>query len=220
MGSEIKQLWQSSKTYRIVLAAAAVYAVLRLVVQGVVLALMLFPEAGILGGVPAWVDVEGPVVPADLQIYLNAAKHLFTKQDLYLQGSLERLEDHYPYAPSFALVFVPFLWLSPVGVSVVHTLLHIVAYGIMYISWGRIFKRFNLDRAVRMLTWSLPVWLLFSSFWTDLGYLNIYIIMALLATLLIEAVLMERLGWSLLWLSIILQIKPHWTFALAVPLLL
>ncbi len=220
MGSEIKHLWQRSKTYRIVLTATVVYVVLRLVVQGVVLAVMLFPEAGILGGVPAWVDVEGPVVPADLQIYLNAAKHLSARQDLYLKGSLERLEDHYPYAPSFALAFVPFLWLSPVGVSVVHTFLHIIAYGIMYVRWGRIFNRLGLDHAVKMLTWSLPVWLLFSSFWTDLGYLNIYIIMALFATLLIEAILTEHLGWSLLWLSVILQIKPHWTFAAAVPLLL
>lgn len=220
MVSEIKRLWQNSKIYRVVLTAAVVYTVLRLVVQGVVLAVMLFPEAGIMGGAPAWVDVEGPVVPADLQIYLNAAKHLYSKQDLYLKGSLERLEDHYPYAPSFALAFVPFLWLSPVGVSVVHTLLHIVAYGIMYVRWGRIFKRLNLDNAVKMLTWSLPVWLLFSSFWTDLGYLNIYIIVALFATLLIEAILTEHLGWSLLWLSVILQIKPHWTFAAAVPLLL
>ncbi|MEJ5309445.1 MAG: glycosyltransferase 87 family protein [Anaerolineae bacterium] len=220
MGSEIKHLWQRSKTYRIVLTATVVYVVLRLVVQGVVLAVMLFPEAGILGGVPAWVDVEGPVVPADLQIYLNAAKHLSARQDLYLKGSLERLEDHYPYAPSFALAFVPFLWLSPVGVSVVHTFLHIIAYGIMYVRWGRIFNRLGLDSAVKMLTWSLPVWLLFSSFWTDLGYLNIYIIMALFATLLIEAILTEHLGWSLLWLSVILQIKPHWTFAAAVPLLL
>jgi hypothetical protein len=70
------------------------------------------------------------------------------------------------------------------------------------------------------MIWTLPVWLLFSSFWTDLGYLNIYIPVALLATLLIEAVLDERLGWSLLWLSIILQIKPHWSFAVAIPLLL
>ncbi|HOT90270.1 MAG TPA: glycosyltransferase family 87 protein [Anaerolineae bacterium] len=220
MGIEIKQLWQNSKTYRVLLTAAVVYTVLRLVVQGIVLAMMLFPEAKIFGGVPTWVDVEGPVVPADLQIYLNAAKHLRAKQDLYLKGSLARLEDHYPYAPSFALAFVPFLWLSPVGVSVVHTLLHIIAYGIMYVMWGRIFKRLNLPRALKMLAWVLPVWLLFSSFWTDLGYLNIYIIMALFATLLIEAILTERLGWSLLWLSIILQIKPHWTFAAAVPLLL
>jgi len=220
MASEIKRLWQNSKTYRVLLTAAAIYAVLRLVVQGVVLAVMLFPEAGIMGGVPAWVDVEGPVVPADLQIYLDAAKNVYTRQDLYLQGSLERLESHYPYAPPFALAFVPFLWLSPVGVTVVHTLLHIVAYGILYIKWGQIFQRLELGRATKMLTWSLPVWLLFSSFWTDLAYLNIYIIVALFATFFIEAILTEHLGWSLLWLSIILQIKPHWAFAIAVPLLL
>ncbi len=220
MGSEIKQLWQNSKTYRVLLTVTVVYAVLRLVVQGVVLAMMLFPEAKIMGGIPAWVDVEGPVVPADLQIYLNAAKHLSARQDLYLQGSLARLEDHYPYAPSFALAFVPFLWLSPVGVSVVHTLLHIIAYGILYVKWGQIFRRLGLDYATKMLTWSLPVWLLFSSFWTDLSYLNIYIIIALFATFFIEAVLTERLGWSLFWLSIILQVKPHWAFAVAVPLLL
>jgi hypothetical protein len=41
-----------------------------------------------------------------------------------------------------------------------------------------------------------------------------------LATLLIEAILNERLGSALLWLSIILQIKPHWSFVAAVPLLL
>ncbi len=220
MGSEIKHLWQNSRTYRVLLTATVVYAVLRLVVQGVVLAVMLFPEAGILGGVPAWVDVEGPVVPADLQIYLNAAKHLSAKQDLYLQGSLERLEDHYPYAPSFALVFVPFSWLSPVVASIVHTILHIVAYSILYVKWGQIFRRLALTNAVKMLAWALPLWLLFSSFWTDLGYLNIYIIMTLFATFFIEAVLSEHLGRSLLWLSIILQIKPHWTFAVAVPLLL
>jgi hypothetical protein len=71
-----------------------------------------------------------------------------------------------------------------------------------------------------MLVWTIPVWLVFSAFWSDLGYLNLYVTMALLSTLSIRAVLNEHLGWSLLWLSIILQIKPQWAFALAVPLLL
>ncbi len=220
MGTEIKQLWRSSKTYRALLTATVVYTVLRLAIHGIVLAMMLFPEAKIMGGLPGWVDVEGPVVPADLQIYLNAIKHIHARQDLYLKGSLERLEEHYPYAPSFALVFTPFSWLSPIGASVAYTLVHIVAYGILYVKWGQILKRLGLPRAVDALTWTLPVWLLFSSFWTDLSYLNIYLIMALFATLLIEGVLTERLGWSLLWLSVIIQIKPHWIFAAAVPLLL
>ncbi len=215
-----RRLWSQSRFYRGLLIAAAVYTVLRLVVQIVYLGIMLFPDAAIMGGTPDWVDVEGPVIPADLQIYLNAAKHFSLKEDLYLKGSLQRLEDHFPYAPSFALIFIPFLWFSPVGVSVVHTLLHIVVYVVLYICWGRIFARFKLDRVAVMLAWSLPIWLLFDSFWTDLGYLNIYIIMALFATLFIEAVLTEHFGWALFWLSVIVQIKPHWIFALAVPLLL
>jgi len=59
-----------------------------------------------------------------------------------------------------------------------------------------------------MLAWLLPVWLVFAQFWSDLGYLNVYVLMALLATLFIDALLDERLGWSLVWVSIILQIKP------------
>jgi hypothetical protein len=103
---------------------------------------------------------------------------------------------------------------------VIHTLLHLAAYGLLYWRWNRIFKRIGLDRASEVMVWLLPLWLVFSQFWADLGYLNVYVFMALLATLLIEAVLNERLGLSVLWLSIILQIKPQWAFAVGVPLLL
>ncbi len=160
------------------------------------------------------------MVPADLQIYLDAANHLRNQQDLYLQGSLERLEEHYPYAPSFALGFVPFTWVSPAVTAVLQTLIHFVAYGYMYLSWRRIFKDLELHSAGQALAYTLPVWLVFSSFWTDLGYLNIYLIVALFSTLLIEAVLKENLWTAVLWLTVILQIKPHWAFAAAVPLLL
>jgi hypothetical protein len=45
--------------------------------------------------------------------------------------------------------------------------------------------------------------------------------MALAATLFIDAVLEERLGWGIFWLGvIILPIKPQWAFAAAIPLLL
>jgi hypothetical protein len=46
-------------------------------------------------------------------------------------------------------------------------------------------------------------------------------IIALFATLLIDAILQEKLGWASFWLgAVILPIKPHWAFALALPLLL
>src|SRR5262245_7673410 len=77
-----------------------------------------------------------------------------------------------------------------------------------------------MPQANVILAWTLPVWLIFSGFWGDLGYLNIYILMALLATLLIDALLADDLLASVLWLSLILQTKPQWVFAAALPLLL
>ena len=204
----LRQAWSQSKAYRIVLVVVVVYTILRLLVQGLYVT-----------GALAF-DEEGFEIPVDLQVYLDAATNFQQRQDLYLKESLEFIEYHYPYPPSFAMAFVPFLWLPPLATAILHTLLHVLVYGLLYILWGRIFHRLGLHRASEMLAWTLPVWLVFSAFWDDLAYLNIYTLMALLATLLIDAVLRERLGWSLLWLSAILQTKPMWAFALAVPLLL
>ncbi|MGC9395595.1 MAG: hypothetical protein ACP5J4_12140 [Anaerolineae bacterium] len=216
---EIKQLWRNSKAYRILLAVTVVYAVLRLVVHGAYLAVMLFPQAEIMGGMPGWVEAEGPMIPNDLQDYLNGATLLKNREDLYLKGPLDRVE-FYQYSPSYALAFTVFLYFSPLIVVVIHTMLHFVCYGLLYIKWRQIFGQLGLKSAAQMLIWVLPVWLLFSAFWADLSYLNIYIIMALLGTLLIDAVINERLGQSVLWASIILQVKPQWVFAIAVPLFL
>ncbi|RLC66104.1 MAG: hypothetical protein DRI48_05445 [Chloroflexi bacterium] len=220
LGRHLRQICSRSKTFRFVLAGAAIYAVLRLAIQGVYLAVMLMtlsPAHAIGGELPEWVEAAGPTVPVDLQLYVDAATRLLERQDLY--PTADRIEV-YQYSPSYALAFTPFLGLSPAALAIVHTFLHLVAYGALYLRWRGIFHRLNLERANHVLAWTLPVWLVFSAFWSDLSYLNIYVIMALLGTLLIDAVLHEHLGRSLLWLSIILQIKPHWAFAAVVPLLL
>jgi hypothetical protein len=68
---------------------------------------------------------------------------------------------------------------------------------------------------------SLPLFLIFTVFWDDLGILNIYLIVALFATFAIDAVLNEKLAWASFWIgAIILPMKPHWAFALGIPLLL
>jgi hypothetical protein len=205
----LRKAWSQSKVYRVVLIAVLAYTSLRLAVHGVYLAGTLLPE-----------QAEEHPIPVDLQVYLDAATHFQLQQDLYPRESLELIEYHYPYPPAYAMMFVPFLWLPPLVVSVIHTLLHIVAYGLLYIWWGRVFRRLGLDLAGEMWAWTFPVWLVFSAFWSDLGYLNIYIISTLLATLLVDTILNERLGRSLLWLSIILQTKPMWAFAIAIPLFL
>lgn len=215
----IKALWAQSKLFRVVLIAALVYTLARLAVHAIYLVTLMSSGEGVGAEMPEWAGTSGTTIPNDLNDYLTGARRLQNRQDLYIKGKLDRVE-FYQYAPSYALAFVPFLFMSPLVLVLVHTALRFVAYVALYGLWGRILDRFKLAQAGRMLAWTLPLWLVFSAFWGDLGYLNIYIIMALLGTLLIDAVLNERLGWAVLWLSIILQIKPQWAFAAAVPLLL
>jgi hypothetical protein len=194
--------WARSKGFRWLVIGSLVYLLLRLVIQ---LALLFDPAS--------------QEIAADLQTYLNAARAFQQHQGLYLPGTLQ-VVNFYQYAPFYALTFIPFLGLSPLGAAVVHTLLHLAAYGLFYLAWGRIFHTLGLEKAEHWMAWSLPVWVVFSGFWGDLAYLNIYLIVALLATLLIEALLKEQLGWSAVWLVLLLQVKPHWAFAALVPLLM
>jgi hypothetical protein len=96
-----------------------------------------------------------------------------------------------------------------------------MAYVLFYVWWNRIFERGNLHHVAIMWAKMLPLFLVFTVFWDDLAYMNIYLIVALFATFAIDAVLQENLGWASFWLgAVILPIKPHWAFVLALPLLL
>lgn len=211
MMADIRTQWANSKRFRVLLTLALIYAVLRLSVQIIVLADMSKTS-------------ENPAeefVAADLQIYINAARHFLNHEDMYLKGSLEKLETHYPYSPAFALMFMPILLLPLAILLPLDIIFHIAAYMLMYIYWGKIFKSLQITGASQALVNLLPLWIVFTGFWDDVAYLNIYIIMALVGTLFIKAILEENLGWAVFWLGvIILPIKPHWAFAAALPLLL
>ena len=218
LARNIRRTWKNSRVFRILLILALGYAVLRMAVHGAYLAMMLYPDSGMMGGMPGWSGAEGePTVPVDLQIYLDAAERFQQREPLYTRSS--RIEI-YQYPPLFALAFIPFAHLPPGATVLFHSGLHIAAYALLYVTWNRIFGFLSLAGARRQLARTLPLWLVFYPFWSDLGYLNTYIIMALLATLLIWAILQERLAGAVLWLTLILQIKPHWAFAAALPLLL
>lgn len=199
----LKETWKSSKSFRTVLVLALVWFSLRMVMQ---FALAFMPV--------------GDQIGADLATYLRAGNQFISQQDLYLQGSLEVLEEYFQYSPIFAFVFVPFTWLPGQVVTILHLLLHILIYWLLFQRWGMIFKKFGLEKASRALVLSIPLWLLFSAFWDDLTYLNIYTLITLVGTLLIETVVNEKLTASAIWLAVILAIKPHWAFAAALPLLL
>lgn len=194
------------------LIAAVVYVVLRLAIQVFLFSDALRPDA-----------VEtGVQISADLQqSYIASAQHFRDRENLYLKGSLEHVEAHYLYSPAFAFFFGPILLLPLPWVLFLMLVLHIAAYMLLYVWWARIFERANLQNVSRQWAWLLPMYLVFSPFWDDLAYMNTYIIIALFATLLIDAILQEKLGWASFWLgAVILPIKPHWAFALALPLLL
>lgn len=208
--NHIRRLRLDSKTYRRIMLAMLIYLLLRLALQGVVLA-----QVWSAGPVAS----ETTLISNDLQIYMAAANRLINGQDLYLQEALDKIAV-FQYAPSFALALTPLLPVPFGPLAALHTLLIIGCYGLLYLWWGRIFRRLGLDRAETMLAWTLPVWIVFAAFWGDLAYLNVYVITALCCTLLIEAVLDERLGWALLWVSLLLPSKPYLAFPLAIPLLL
>ncbi len=207
----LRQNWSQSKTFRRILVITLVYLAVRLVIQSIVFALML-SEAGPTGA-------DTTLISNDLQVYLAAANRLVNQQDLYLQDALNVIIV-YQYAPSFALLFSAFLGLPFSVIAILHSLVNITGYVLLYFWWGRIFHRLGLTQVNEMLAWTLPLWVLFATFWVDLFYLNIYVITALVCTWLIEAVLEERLGWSVLWLAIILQTKPYLAFPLAIPIIL
>jgi hypothetical protein len=190
---------------------AIVYAVLRLAIQIYLFSDALQPEA----------VAQGAQVSADLQeSYIPAAQHFRAREDIYIKGSLEVIEAHFLYSPAFAFFFGSLL-LLPLNILVpLLVILHIAAYWLFYVWWGRIFQKNNLDNVAKMWAWLLPLFLVFSAFWDDLAYMNTYLIVALFATFAIDAVIQEKLGWAAFWLAVILAFKPQWAFAAALPLLL
>lgn len=208
----IKECWSGSKTYRVLLVLAVVYALLRLAIQVFLFSDAMRPEA----------VAEGVQVSADLQqSYIASAQRFQAREDLYLKGSLEHVEAHYLYSPAFAFFFMPILLLPLPILLPLMLVIHIAAYALLYIWWARIFKQNGLEKISKQWAYLLPLYLVFSAFWDDLAYMNTYIIVALFATFAIDAILQQKLGWATFWLgAVILPIKPHWAFALALPLLL
>jgi hypothetical protein len=208
----IRECWSHSKIYRLLLILAVIYALLRLAIQIFLFTDAMRPEA----------MAEGAQVSADLQqSYIASAEHFQAREDLYLKGSLEYVEAHYLYSPAFAFFFAPLLLLPLQLLLPLMVVIHLVVYALLYIWWSRIFDQNNLDSIARQWSRLLPLYLVFSPFWDDLAYMNTYMLLALFATFLIDAILQEKLAWASFWLgAVILPIKPHWAFALALPLLL
>jgi hypothetical protein len=201
MMETLHQLWSKNKIFRIFLIVALVWFLIRLVFQ-----LAYLSDFG-----QQW------VLPDDLQVYKLTAERLVAHTDLYRPEEVYSIE-YFQYAPSFALAFYPLARLPLPALSIGWMLLQIFFCFILWQRWNSILAYLKLFPARNILLLTLPAWLFFSQYWGDVAYGNIYILMALLSTLLLESVLKRQLGWTILWLGIILQIKPQCSFAMVIPL--
>ena len=154
----------------------------------------------------------------DLWINLEAARRLEAREDLYHTGPMDRVEIFH-YSPLYAAACLPASKLPFAVAAIFHSLLTLASGVAFYLIWRRLFARWQMPRARAMLDALLPLWLIFGAFYGDLSFLNIYTILCLLTSLLIYAVVEERMPLAVALAWVILQTKPHWIFPLAIPLL-
>lgn len=189
--NEIKTLWRASKSYRTWLVIAGIYFLLRPAAQ----VYFMMPSQATEGSV-------GEQLGTDMQLsYVRAAASFQAREDMSLKGSLEHVEEHYLYSPTFAFFFGPVFLLRADILTGLMIALHLLAYAVMYVGWLRIFRQNKLEKMSALWVQFLPLYLVFSPFWDDLAYMNSYIFMALFATLLIDAIMKEQTGWASFWLG-------------------
>lgn len=203
----LHQVWSKSKWYRFALISAIVWFVLRLAIQ------VIYAS----GAMPELTGEDG--LPVDLPVYLDAAQAFVHRQDLYPQGFGDSIL-YFHYSPLFAMLSTFLLWFPERGIAIIGTLLSIVVYVLLYFKWMQIFKQLSMFDVAEKMAYTLPVWLFFSAFWGLVTYLNVGILVALVATWLIDNVLKERLGLSALFAVLLLVSKVMWIFPLALPFLL
>ena len=200
----LRQQWRSSRSFR----SWTVLALVGLVIN---LALTVLWQMEI-------VSFADTPPSNDLKIYLEAGRRFLRQEDLYITPRADF--GLYAYSPAFAALMGLLARLPYKLLWAVDAVLHLVIYWVMYGRWFRIFREQGLNSAAEALVRLLPLWIIFTGLLYELAYMNIYIFMAFIATLLIEAMLRQQTGGVILWLAILLPVKPQWAFALGIPLLL
>ncbi len=196
----LRQVWSKSKLFRGLMIVAILWFVIRLLFQ--IAYQSSFGEEWFLAD--------------DLQVYKLTSERLLQHEQIYRSDEVLSIE-YFQYTPAFALLFSPLTRLPIPVLSVGWTVIQLALYYFLWDRWRSIFKYLELHQAGNVLLRLLPLWLFFSQFWADVAFGNIYILMALLSTLLIETILKRRLALSIILVGLILLTKPQCAFALVIP---
>jgi len=204
LSETLRQQWRNSNSFR-------VWTILAIIGSVINIALTVLWQMEI-------VTFEDTPPANDLKIYLEAGNRFLQREDLYIAPRPDF--GLYAYSPTFAMLVSVLTFLPYKVVWIVDAFLHIIFYWAIYWRWFTIFRQQGLDSAAEALIRLFPLWIIFTGLLYEIAYMNIYIFMAFFATLLIEAMLYQQTGKAILWLAILLPIKPQWAFALGIPFLL
>jgi hypothetical protein len=204
LSETLRQQWRNSNSFRVWTILAVIGSVINIALVALLqLEIIAFEDAP----------------PAnDLKIYLEAGNRFLQREDLYIAPRPDF--GLYAYSPTFAMLVSLLTFLPYKVVWIVDALLHIIIYWAIYWRWFTIFRQQRLDSAAEALVRLFPLWIIFTGLLYEIAYMNIYIFTAFVATLLIEAMLYQQTGKAILWLAVLLPIKPQWAFALGIPFLL
>lgn len=168
-------------------------------------------------GVPAFFIFPGN----DLGVYLRAGEALVAGESPYPNGYWTG-PDVFHYSPVAAWFLkqlvggtVPFRLFA-----YLHLGLIIVAFPLAWFSWRAVFIQLELKQGAEALVIWLPLWFVYSQWFADQNYLNIYTFLLLFTGLLALALLRQWTFPAIILAVLIAQTKPHYLYPLALPLLL
>jgi hypothetical protein len=188
-------------------------------------ALVGFNASG-LAGAPSAGLPAGFIFPGnDLVVYLRAGLAVLARASPYTRPPWPGT-DVFHYSPAAALAFA---WLAQAATALAGALpFRALAYGYLAVivaAWGlagwlwrAVFRDLFPEQPGLWRAW-LPFWLVYSQWFADQNYLNLYSLLVALAGALALALLRGRLGLAILLAALILQTKPHYAFLLMLPCL-
>lgn len=205
-------LTQKPKWFKILLVITSIYFIFRVIAQQAVHLGLL--DLGLDPEVTLWFG-------RDLRIVVTAALRLAERGNTYYLGEWGEGFDIYNYTPFYALLISQIATRLPFNIhAFLHGFITIAAYIFLFLSWLKIFPKMGLSQVNAIMISFLPLWLIYEGFWSDLILLNMYIPLTLVASWLFVFIWQEKLIPAAILLVLILQVKPQWAFALALPLVL
>lgn len=177
--------------------------------------------SGIIGGMLFANDYQRDAVRywSDLVTYLDAADALISQQPLY---DLVAWDDvmTYHYHPTYAASMTVVAWLPFRMVSVLWVLLQTAAYFAGLWVWYRILQQLDLKAMQQAFVAWLPLALIFTEFFANIGYGNVGSLLFFLSAVMILGIVQGQVSVAAVAGVGIALMKPQWLFPLVVLIVL